>query len=188
MGVYWRRWRVPLLIVASVAILLVGKLTGFLDDIDAEKIRTFIEDAGPWGIVFFVAAFAIGSLIHVPGTVFVVASALVYGKTTGFLVSLFGSVISVSVTFWVVRWAGGQALAEIKRPFIRRILSHLDAAPIQTVFLLRTVLWVNPALNYALAMSRIRFRDYVLGSFLGLAAPIAGITFLFDLFLGRVGG
>jgi uncharacterized membrane protein YdjX (TVP38/TMEM64 family) len=60
------------------------------------------------------------------------------------------------------------------------MLGHLDARPIRTVFALRLVLWLAPALNYALALTRARFRDYAIGSALGLILPVAGAAILFD--------
>ena len=49
----------------------------------------------------------------------------------------------------------------------------------QSVALLRLLFQTMPALNYALAMSGIRLRSYVLGTLLGLPLPIA----LYALFL-----
>ena len=47
------------------------------------------------------------------------------------------------------------------------------ARPILTVALLRLFLWVAPPINYALALSTVRYRDYAAGSALGLAIPTA---------------
>jgi uncharacterized membrane protein YdjX (TVP38/TMEM64 family) len=48
------------------------------------------------------------------------------------------------------------------------------------VAILRLILWMAPPLNYALAMSAVRFRDYVIGSALGLLIPIALASLFFD--------
>jgi uncharacterized membrane protein YdjX (TVP38/TMEM64 family) len=42
-----------------------------------------------------------------------------------------------------------------------------------------------PALNYTLAMSGIRFRDYLIGTLLGLPIPIALYCVFFD-YLAKV--
>jgi uncharacterized membrane protein YdjX (TVP38/TMEM64 family) len=64
-----------------------------------------------------------------------------------------------------------------------RLLSRLDERPVLTVVLLRLFLWMAPQLNYALALSNIRFRSYFVGTALGLVAPIAGIVLLSDTLL-----
>jgi uncharacterized membrane protein YdjX (TVP38/TMEM64 family) len=59
----------------------------------------------------------------------------------------------------------------------------LDDHPIRTVFLLRLVFWMSPPLNYGLAMTEIRLRDYLVGSGAGLVAPIAGLCVAFHYIL-----
>jgi uncharacterized membrane protein YdjX (TVP38/TMEM64 family) len=53
------------------------------------------------------------------------------------------------------------------------LLGRLDAHPVRVVALLRVVLIHSPQLNYALALSSLRYRDYLLGSALGLVLPVA---------------
>jgi uncharacterized membrane protein YdjX (TVP38/TMEM64 family) len=121
-----------------------------------------------------------GELLHVPGMVFVAAGILAYGRAVGFFVVLAAAIVSVCTAFLLVRTVGGRALAGVERPFVRRALAHLDAHPVRTVFLLRLVLWLAPPLNYALALTNLRFRDYLAGSVLGLIAPVGGAALLFD--------
>ena len=46
-----------------------------------------------------------------------------------------------------------------------------------TLALIRAVMFISPPLNTALALSRIRFRDFALGSAVGLILPMAVTTF-----------
>jgi uncharacterized membrane protein YdjX (TVP38/TMEM64 family) len=177
------RYRPLLLVVLFVGLLAVGKFTGLTDQLDAERIRQEVAAAGALGGLLFVVIFAIGELVHVPGMIFVAAAALAYGPYQGFVWALFGALVSVSLSFVVVRGVGGQALAKLEKAWIQKILAHLDRRPVLTVAALRSVLWLAPGLNYALAMTRIRFRDYLLGSSLGLVLPILGVTAFSDLIL-----
>lgn len=174
--------RVAILLVVVGGLFVVGKYSGWADSFSVERVRALVARAGPYGYLVFIAAFAAGELIHVPGVLFVTAGVLAFGRTTGFVAGLAGALISVSVTFYIVRVVGGRALAAVDRPFMKRVLSHLDDHPMRTVFLLRLVFWMAPPVNYALALSDIRFRHYFIGSLLGLVAPIA----LIALFVERV--
>ena len=120
-----------------------------------------------------------------PGLVFVGAAILAYGQFYGGLAGYLGAVVSVSVSFWVVRLVGGQPLAEVKRPFLKRWLDRLDARPVRSVFVLRLLLWMAPPLNYALAMSSVRYRDYLIGSAMGLVIPITLVSLLFHWVIER---
>ena len=149
-----------------VLLLLVGfyalsKYIG-LTDLDIESIRTQVEKAGFWGFILYIAIFAGGEFIHIPGMVFVVAGILAYGKMWGFSLAFIASVFSVCFSFLLVRAIGGTPLNQIERPFIKKILSGLAKHPIRVILVLRLFLWLWPALNYTLALTNVRFRDYLI--------------------------
>ncbi|MCZ6710649.1 MAG: VTT domain-containing protein [Gammaproteobacteria bacterium] len=174
------RYRLTLVVALLAGLFIASRYTGIADGLDANTIRKLMDDAGPWGWSLYVIVFAGGEFIHIPGMVFVAAGILVYGKVIGFGLAFFASVISVCFSFLVVRLLGGTPLGGIDRPWLQRVLRHLDARPIRTVFVLRLVLWLAPVLNYALALTSVRFRDYAIGSALGLILPVAGAAILFD--------
>src|SRR5437763_259960 len=86
------------------------------------------------------------------------------------------------VTFIVVRSVGGKAPAKVSRPRVEKLLAAVDRRPIRTVFLLRLFFWLSPWINPALALSRLRFRDFAIGSAAGLLLPVGVVA----LFLDRV--
>lgn len=174
------RWRMAALALFFVGSFAVAKLTGITDDVDVDVVRGFMESAGVWGFFAFVAIFALGELMHIPGMVFVGAAALAYGDALGIAAAYTGAVASVITSFFVVRAIGGQPLAGAKRPWMKKILARLDRQPVRTVAFLRFLFWLSPALNYGLAMSSVRFREYLVGSAIGLAIPIPLVVLLFD--------
>lgn len=177
-----RPWiRLAILSAVLVTLLLVGEAFGVREWLTIEWLEDTVEAAGPWGYLVFLATFAAGELLHVPGLVFVSAAILAYGRIEGGLIAYVGALTSVTVVFILVRAGGGQALAEIERPWLRRMMSRLDAHPIRIVVLLRLVLWLAPPVNYALALSSIRTRDYIIGSAVGLVP----VVFAVALLLGR---
>ena len=171
-----RTIRLILLFAVVIGLIAIAALTDVRSRFSVENLRAMTAAAGAAGVALFTAAFCVGVLLHVPGVVFVIAGVLAYGRLAGGLIAFGGAVLAVSLTFVVVRAAGGQALGESQRPWMRRIMARLDRTPIRAVALLRLVFWVSPPLNYALALSSIRLRDYVIGSACGLVAPIAVVT------------
>lgn len=184
-----RRSRARLVVVAGVFVVLwaIAHYTGLTERASVGAVREAIESAGSWGMILFIVVFAIGELLHIPGMVFVGAAILAYGKAAGFGVSLIAAVVSVSLSFVVVRGLGGRALSEIEKPFMKKMLARLDARPIRTVIILRVVLWLAPALNYGLALTSIRYRDYLIGSVVGLVPPILAATVFFDWLIAYTG-
>lgn len=172
--------RLGALVALLVGLYLVGHVTGVTRDLSVERVKAHVEEAGALGFLLFLVVFSLGELVHVPGLVFVAAGILVYGRLWGGMAGFVGALCSLCVSFIIVRTVGGQPLNELKTGRMRRLLDRLEARPVRTVFVLRMLLWMAPPLNYALAMSGVSFRHYVVGSALGLVLPIAGAAVLFD--------
>lgn len=175
---------VRLLVVAGVlvALVLIAHLSGLTHSFSTEKIRALIQSAGAWGVVLFVIAFAVGELLHLPGMMFVAAGVLVWGRVLGGVIGFAGAIASVSFSFAFVRTLGGQPFAEVHNPRLKRILARLERRPILTITLLRLVAWMAPTVNYVLALSGVRYRDYLIGSALGLIVPIGVFAALLGIF------
>jgi len=172
--------RIGALILLMTGLYAVGRATGLTEDLSTERVRALMHVAGVWGFAAFVALFAVGELLHIPGLVFVGAAVLAYGRFGGGAASFVGALVSLTVTFIVVRAVGGKPLKHIRRPLMARMLAQLDEKPVRTVALLRLIFWMGPMLNYGLALSSVRYRDYLLGSAIGLMMPIAVAVMVFD--------
>jgi len=173
------RLLLPVALVAGGYAL--GRRLGLTESVDVEALRSWMEGAGVTGFLVFVAIMVAGQLVQIPAMVFFIAAIFAYGGPVGAVASLVGAIVSVSITFFVVRTIGGQPLAGLSQSWVRRILDHLDEHPIRSVAVLRMALWALPPLNYALAMSSIGYRDYIVGSILGLIPPILVVATFFDL-------
>ena len=176
-----QRYRRLLLVVAFLAFLLgIFHFSGLRGNFNYGFIHQKLVENEFTGLLIFVALFAMGNLIQIPGWIFLAAAVLALGKSWGGLATYIAAVASCVCTFGVIRWLGGDALRQIDNKYAVRILNSLDKRPILSTVLLRLLLQTAPALNYALAMSGIRFRNYFVGTLLGLPIPIALYCVLFD--------
>jgi uncharacterized membrane protein YdjX (TVP38/TMEM64 family) len=168
-----------------VGLWLAAWATGVNEDITSESIRKASGQGGLWGVAAFIAFFSVGQVLRVPSLVFVAAAVAIYGRSVGAFVAVVGALVSATVSFAVVRAFAGQALANVQRPAVRHLLSKIDNHPVMTVALLRLVFQTAPPLNYALAMTAVRWRDHLVGSLLGLPVPVTGMAFFFDWIVHR---
>ena len=175
--------RVGVLLLFVVVSVLVAHATGLTEYLSRERVRELIVGLGPLGVVAFIGLFAVGELAHVPGFVFVGAAILAYGRVLGGVIGYVGAVISVTVAFTVARAIGGQAFSAIRSPFVVRVLARVEERPMLTVIVLRALLAIAPPITYGLAFTRIRFRDYFVGSAIGLVPPIIVMSVFFDWLL-----
>jgi uncharacterized membrane protein YdjX (TVP38/TMEM64 family) len=120
--------------------------------------------------------------LHVPGLALVAAGVLAWGRLPGGVLAYLAAIIAMTLCFLTVRTIGGSPLGELKHRHARRLLQHLEDRPIRTVALVRLVTWLSPGMTYALALSPVRLRDYVLGSALGILLPVAVFISLLGVF------
>jgi len=156
------------------------ELSGLRDHFSLAYLQQQLHENRITGLLTFVLLFALGNLIQIPGWLFLAAAVLTLGRSWGGLATYVAACFSCITTFLAIRMIGGDALRELKSKTARRILGRLDAHPLSSVFLLRVLFQTLPALNYALAMSGIRFRTYLMGTLLGLPLPIILYCVFFD--------
>lgn len=177
-----RTWiRLVLLAGFLTAVYAVGRATGFTDELTVEGIRRSMRVAGLAGFLVFVATFVVGQLLYVPGFVFVAVAGLAYGPIWGPVASIIAATISVGVSFVIVRTIGGQPLKQVEKPFFKKWLDRLEEHPLRSMIVIRLFLWAIPPVNYTLAMSGVRFRDYMLAAIIGMTPPFIVISVLFGL-------
>jgi uncharacterized membrane protein YdjX (TVP38/TMEM64 family) len=168
-------------------LLTVFEVSGLRDHFNLAFIRQLILQYRTGGLILFVFLFSLGNLIQIPGWVFLAAAVLTLGRLWGGAVTYVAAVTSCAFTFVTIRILGGDALRLLKSRVAVRLLRELDAHPIASVALLRILFQTVPALNYALAMSGIKFRTYLIGTLVGLPIPIALYCVFFDILATGLG-
>lgn len=159
--------------IALVAALVgglwaAGYAFGVQDTLNQEAVRELVETAGVWGGLFFVVAFIVGQIMHLPGLLFVAAATFVWGPWLGGAISALGASFAVTGNFLMVRYVGGGALAELRRPTLARIIHMLHRRPRLTMLIARGVFMTSPLLTTTLALSGVRSRDHTLTSAIGM--------------------
>jgi uncharacterized membrane protein YdjX (TVP38/TMEM64 family) len=126
-------------------------------------------------------AFVLGGFMVIPLTLMIVATVIVFGPWTGLLYSLVGAELSAVLTFAVGHWLGRDTVSRIAGSQINSVARALSERGLLTVITLRIVP-VAPftVINVIAGVSRIRFRDFALGSLIGLLPGVLGIAFLAD--------
>jgi uncharacterized membrane protein YdjX (TVP38/TMEM64 family) len=167
-----RRALLLLLVGAFIAGAVWAASTG---RVSADAIDRWLESLGPIAPAMFVGAFVGGAMIGLPGMVFVVAGRLAFGAETGFALGYGGGVLACILPFATARRIRRDEARpwQPKHRLVRRAFDLVETHPLRAVLLLRLVLWFNPPLSYALAMTRVPAREYVAGCAIALAPVVA---------------
>jgi uncharacterized membrane protein YdjX (TVP38/TMEM64 family) len=159
-----RRLSVPILMVAIAAALAMTTLW------HRQEVVEWIAGAGWGGALVFAGIYMIATLLLIPPGILNALSGALFGVVFGMAVALPANIAAALIGFAVSRTVGGTwAQAEIQR---RRSWGAIDRAVGKAGFKIVFLLRCSPIspfsiLNYALGLTRVRFRHYALGSVLG---------------------
>lgn len=176
-----RPYKRLLAVLLFLALLLaIFELSGLRSHFNLSYLHQILVDNPVTGLAVFILIFTLGNLVQIPGWIFLAAAVLALGKTWGGMATYAAAIVSCTVTYFSIRFVGGDALRSLDGKLATRLLGQLDAHPVRSIVLLRMLFQTVPALNYALAMSGVRFRDYLVGTLLGLPLPIMAYCVFFD--------
>jgi len=141
-----------------------------------ERLDHAVRSAGFLGPPLFILTYGLGSLFA-PVTPFAVAGAVIFGKFAGMLYNLAGELAGATIAFFLGRYF----LRGTARGFLESKLPWLDRKTAEegfsTIFYLRIFWFPFIVLNYAAGATRIRFRDYFLGTALGCLPAVLIFTY-----------
>ena len=146
----------------------------------------WLAQAGPIGVAIYAAVFVAAAVCLVPGSILTIGAGAAYGLVWGTLIASTASAVAAIAAFLLARTIGRRRVAAWA--LADRRVAALDAAigdhGLKLVILVRlSPLIPFNVLNYALGMTRVRLRDYALGSFLGMLP----ITVLY-VYIGSLAG
>jgi uncharacterized membrane protein YdjX (TVP38/TMEM64 family) len=179
-----KRYR-PLLALGAVVIIIGAAWAAGLHEVaSVEALRTRMEGAGALGVVIFLALFTLAALTGIPGMPFVLASMLSYAPLQAAVIAFVGALMFSSVGFGVARWAGGSyAASSTSNRIMRRLLANVETRPLLCVIGLRLVFFLGPVVAYGLALTKMPFRTYLVGTAIGILPLLTFLTFFLDLWL-----
>lgn len=188
-----RRWRafyiVPSLALALLAGLAVAWKFGPLGDwLTLERVVEFGGTLGrsPLEPLLVLGAMAVGCVLMVPVTLMIVAVAVIYDPPLGFAYAFGGSLLGAMAGYLAGMLLGKEMLRDLAGRRINRLSRAMARQGVLAMALVRN-LPVAPfgLVNLIAGASHIRFRDYVLGTALGMFPGLLAITLLGES-LGRL--
>jgi uncharacterized membrane protein YdjX (TVP38/TMEM64 family) len=138
----------------------------------AELMRT--HPAAP---LVFLALHIVASLTFVPRTMLGFAAGIVFGVWLGLLWAALGGVVGAIVAFAVARYVHAGYFERTRWSRLTALLDRAEGAGWRGVMLTRLVpVLPHSLVNYALGLTRVRVRDFALGTLLGqLPSTIAAV-------------
>lgn len=146
--------------------------------LDFQKISAWIA---PWRTSWaagpvVVAAFVLLGIVMVPVTLMMVATGVAFGPWLGSLYALAGALTSACAGFGIGRAAGLHRVERIAGPRIRKLTDKIEKNGTLAVYVIRKIPMPFLLINIAMGASRIRFRDFFLGTVLGMGPIVVALA------------
>ena len=132
-----------------------------------EAVVLRIAHMGGWGIVLFVAAYVAAAITLAPAFLLTFAAGAIFGLWRGTLIVFFAALLgSIAVYGLAAPLAQGRVMRRLERDArVKAIRRAVVGDALWVMFLLRlSPLVPYVLLNYALALSGVSFKDFVLAS------------------------
>lgn len=150
---------------------------------NADTLVRFAADFehAPGSPLLVLGIFVAGGLVALPLTVLVVVCDLVFGLWYGFLYSLLGAMVSAMVTYALGYFLGHSIVRRLAGKKLNKLNRRLARRGLITMIIVRIIPVASfTVINMAAGASHIRFRDFVIGSAIGLLPGIVGISLFMD--------
>lgn len=168
-----------LFIVAAIFLIRFTPVKNYLT---AEALGSFLETAGLWAPVLYMAIYAVGVCLFIPGTLLTGLGAAIFGAYWGFLYVWIGAMIGASAAFFIGRTLGREFAASLIGDKLKKYDDAVERNGFATVLYLRLVYFPFTPMNFGMGLTKVRFYDYAAGTGLGI---IVG-TFIFTFFIGTL--
>jgi uncharacterized membrane protein YdjX (TVP38/TMEM64 family)/rhodanese-related sulfurtransferase len=159
------------------------------DQISFATLDAWLASLGPWAPIGHMMLFALGTVAFVPGVVFSLGGGALFGPFWGTLWNLTGATLGATLAFLVARYIAGQWVAGKAGGLLKRLIDGVDAEGWRFVAFVRLVpLFPFNLSNYALGLTRIPLRDYVIATIVCMIPGAVAYTWLGHAGRGALSG
>jgi uncharacterized membrane protein YdjX (TVP38/TMEM64 family)/rhodanese-related sulfurtransferase len=149
------------------------------DRLDPGLIESWIRNLGAWAPFGYVALFALGTVLFVPGAVFGLAGGVLFGPVWGSVLNLIGGTLGATLAFLVARYLAADWARRKAAGRLDRLIAGVEAEGWRFVAFVRLVpLFPFNLLNYALGLTRIPLLHYVIATLICMAPGTMAYTYL----------
>jgi uncharacterized membrane protein YdjX (TVP38/TMEM64 family) len=175
--------KVVLVVLAVLALAVLWRWTPLGDWIDLDTAAAVGQwiDNRPFTPLLVMATYIVAGPLGVPITLMIITTIMVFGPWTGMFYALAGAELSAMATFFIGHLLGRDAVKRFAGSRVNRLSKILASRGIVTIITLR-IIPVAPfsVINVIAGVSDIRFRDFAVGSLIGMIPGVIAIGLLAD--------
>ena len=172
--------KAAVLVVFIVTAVIIVRYTPIREYLAPERLGIFLTTAGIWAPLAYIAIYAAGVCLFIPGTLLTAMGAVVFGPYFGFVYVWVGAMVGSSLAFFIGRYLGREFAASLIGNKLKEYDDAIERNGFATVLYLRLVYFPFSPMNFGMGLTKVRFWDYFTGTALGILVG----TFIFTFFIG----
>jgi phosphatidylserine/phosphatidylglycerophosphate/cardiolipin synthase-like enzyme/uncharacterized membrane protein YdjX (TVP38/TMEM64 family) len=175
-------------LIVSILVAIIGLAAAWhwsplREWVDVDKLVGFAAELEqtPGAPLLALGVFIVSGLVAFPLTVLIIVCVLIFGPWQGFLYSMLGALLSAMLTFALGHWLGRDTVRRFAGKKLRELNKRLARRGLMTIIIVRIIPFAPfSVINMIAGASHIRFRDFVLGSAIGMLPGMTGISLFTD--------
>jgi uncharacterized membrane protein YdjX (TVP38/TMEM64 family) len=171
-----------ILVVFIIAAILLGRFTPIKGYLTPKALGNLVDAAGVWAPLLFIFIYSAGICLFLPGTLLTFLGSAVFGPYWGFVYVWVGAMIGAGAAFWIGRTLGRDFAASLIGDRLKKYDDAIERNGFATTLYLRLVYFPFTPMNFGMGLTKVRFKDYFVGTGLGIVVG----TFLFTFFFGTL--
>ena len=155
----WKK--IAAVLLTAAVLVMLGRYAGQY----VPRFAAWVDALGVWAPIVFIAGYVLATIAFVPGVLLTLAAGAIFGVVRGTLYVLTGATLGACAAFLIARYVARDMVeARIRdNPRFAAIDRAMGGEGLKLVLLLRlSPIFPFNLLNYALGLTKVRFRDFAI--------------------------
>ncbi len=170
------------LLLFIMSAIFLARFTPISKYLKPDILGGYLHSLGIWAPLGYILFYAVGICLFIPGTLLTGLGAALFGAYWGFVYVWIGAMAGSAGAFVIGRTLGREFAAGLIGDKLKRYDDAVERNGFATVLYLRLVYFPFTAMNFGMGLTKVKFRDYIWGTGLGITVG----TFIFTFFIGTI--
>ena len=143
-------------------------------------VKSYIKSFGKYAVIAFILIFVLRTFLLIfPYSLMVIFGGSMFGWRWGFLYSMIAVFLSASMAYLISKYLGKEFVQKLLRGKLKQLDSKVEEHGFKIILFMRlSTVFPYDILNYAAGLTKIRYRNFILGTILGMTLETFSLNFL----------